>query len=305
MPRLSIRKLKDGEMKQAFRLVVNSSNALMKKVNRKPWRIRITAPHPLMMHMKHTDPDGCIGAFENDKMVGFASSTIRENHWYLGYLFVAPGRWSRGIGRKLLTRVRATADPHEVDLFSLTTFSYNPQAVALYTSSGMPPYCPIMNVDWKRDSGRKLKLRRPERKLTVRDIDDYEKLGFINKLDKRNRGVTRPEDHKFFIDNDKCKLVSFYDGRKPVGYAVFFKGGWVAPVSAIDPSYLPDMLNGCVRHQLDAECKQIGFNCAGSNGAILQYLLKIGFRIDETLLLMSNRPFGNLLSYLPAHLAIF
>lgn len=292
-------------MKQAFRLVINSDNALMKKVNREPWKIRVTAPHPLMMHMKHTDPDGCVGAFENDRMVGFASSIIRENQWYLGYLFVAPGKWSGGIGRKLLTRVHATADPHEVDLFSLCTFSYNYQAVALYSSFGMPPQSVILNLLWKRESDRKLKVKRPERKLTMRHIDDYEKLGFISKLDKKNRGVTRPEDHKFFIDNDKCELVSFYDGRKPVGYAVLYKGGWVAPVSAVDPTYLPDMVMSCVRHQLDAECKQIAFNCAGSNGAILQQLLKIGFRIDETLLLMSNRPFGNLLSYLPAHLAIF
>jgi GNAT superfamily N-acetyltransferase len=305
MPRLSIRKLKDSEMKQALRLVVNSGNALMKKVNRKPWRIRITATNPFMLHLKHTDPDGCVGAFENDRMVGFASSIIRENHWYLGYLFVVPSRWSRGIGRKLLTRVIATADPNEVDLFSLCTFSYNSQAVALYSSFGMPPQSVILNLLWRRESDRKLKVRRPERKLTMKHIDDYEKLGFINKLDKRNRGVTRPEDHKFFIDDDKCELVSFYDGRKPVGYTVLYKGGWVAPVSAVDPTYLPDMVISCVRHQLDRKCKLIAFNCPGSNDVILRQLLKIGFRIDETLLLMSNKPFGDLRCYLPAHLAIF
>ena len=305
MPRLSIRKLKDSEMKQAYRLVVDSSNALLKKVNREQWKIRITAPHPLMMHMKHTDPDGCVGAFENDRMVGFASSIIRENHWYLGYLFIAPGRWSRGIGRRLLSRVIATADPHEVDLFSLCTYSYSSQAVALYSSFGMPPRSVILKLEWKRGSDRKLKVKRPERKLTMRPIDDYEKLGFINKLDKRNRGVTRPEDHKFFIDNDKCELVSFYDGRKPVGYVVLYTAGWAAPVSAVDPTYLPDMVMSCMRYQLDRERKLIILNCPGSNGVILQQLLKSGFRISDTELLMSNRPFGNLLSYLPAHLAIF
>jgi GNAT superfamily N-acetyltransferase len=305
MSRLSIRKLKDDEMKQAFRLVVDSGNAFMRRVNREQWKIRITAPHPLMMHMKHTDPDGCVGAFENDRMVGFASSIIREHNWHLGYLFVAPGRWGRGIGRRLLTRVIATADPHEVDLFSLCTFAYNSQAVALYSSFGIPPQSLILNLEWRRDSARQLRVRRPERKLTMRHIDDYEKLGFISKLDKRNRGVTRPEDHKFFIDNDNCELVSFYGGRKPVGYAVLYDFGWVAPVSAVDPTYLPDMVTSCVRHQLERECRLIIFNCPGSNGAILQKLLKIGFRIRDTELLMSSKPFGNLDCYLPAHLAIF
>ena len=305
MARLSIRKLKDNEMKRAYRLVADSGNALQKEFNREQYRIRITAPHPLMMHMKHTDPEGCVGAFEGERMVGFASSITRENHWYLGYLYIAPGRWSRGLGRKLLTRVIGTVDPHEVNLFSLCTLSFNTQAVALYSSFGMYPQCAILNMEWNRDSGRKLKVGRPDRKLAMRHIDDYEKLGFINKLDKRNRGVTRPEDHKFFIDNDKCELASFYDGRKPVGYTVLYENGWVAPISAVDPAYLPDMMKICVRHQLDRECKLIGLNCPGTNGVVLRQLLKIGLRIDAIDLLISNRPFGNLDSYLPAHLAIF
>jgi hypothetical protein len=297
--------LKDSELKNACRLAVDSTNALFKKCNREPLRMRITQPPPLMLHLKHTDPAGCIGAFEGDRMIGFASSLIRENQWYLGFLFTAPGRWSRGIGRKLLKRVLATANPQEVDLFSLCTFSCNPQAVALYSSFGIPPQSVILNMEWQAVKNRKIRLPRPESMLDIKSIGDYENLSFINKLDKRNRGVTRPEDHKFFIDQDKTELISFHEERKPIGYAAIHDNGWIAPVSAVEASYLPDMLDLCIRRQLGRKRKQILVSCAGSNTAILQHLLKAGFLVKDPILLMSNRLFGNLSCYLPAHLAIF
>jgi len=305
MKGFSIRKLKDNEMRRVLRLVVDSSNALNRKNNRKLTRIRIAAADPFMLHLKHTDPNGCVGAFENDRLVGFASSIIRENQWYLGYLFVAPGKWGKGIGRRLLARVMKTADTHQISLFSLCTFSYNPHAVALYTSFGMPVQSGILIMKWQKTGGNKLKLKSSNRKLVIEHIDDYENLGFINRLDKKNRGVARPEDHKFFIDNEASDLISFHDGRKQVGYAVLYRDGWIAPVSAIDKAYLPDLLDACIRLQLDAGCREIAVRCEGSNGDMANHILRIGLRIIDIPLLMSNKRFGNLGCYLPAHLAIF
>jgi RimJ/RimL family protein N-acetyltransferase len=300
-----MRKLKDSEMKHALRLLVDSINSLRKKNNRESKRERVTAADPLMMHLKHTDPNGCVGAFENGRMVGFASSIIRDNQWYLGYLFVRPGRWDRGIGRRLLKRVLTTADRDEINLFSLCTFIYNPLAIALYSSFGMTPQSVIVSMKWIRKRDDKLRLRRPEHKLVAKQIDDYENLTFINRLDKVNRGITRPEDHKFFIDHDKSRLVRFSEGEKPVGYAVLYETGQIAPVSAVDATYLIDVVSNCVRRQLDAECEEIALKCAGSNQTMVQYLLRAGFRMEDPILLMSNRLFGNMNCYLPASMAIF
>ena len=305
MSRLTIRHLRDSELKTAGRLVIDSINALFKKNNIDPIRIRVTGPSPFMLHLKHTDPDGCLGAFEGDRMVGFVSSIIRENQWYLAFLFIAPGRWGKGIGKKLLVRALKTADLTETNLFSLCTFSYNPQAVALYSSFGMTPYEAILNMKWQHKNRVKLRVKRPGRKLSIEIVEDYEKLAFINRLDRENRGLARPEDHKFFIDNDKTDLIHFLDKGKPVGYAVLYKKGIIAPVSTVDPVYLPDMLSACIRYQLDAACEEITVGCAGSNGDIIRYLLGVGFRVNEIALLVSNKRFGNLNQYLPAHLAIF
>ncbi len=305
MSDISIRKLKDSAMREAYRLVADSGNVLMKRSNRKPVRIRITAPNPFMMHLKHTDPDGCIGAFESDRMVGFACSIIRENQWYLPFLFIAPGRWGRGIGRKLLRRSLSTADRREVDLFSLCTFSHNPHAVALYISFGMPPQSVILHMLLKTANRTGVRLSRQTRKLTMRRIEDYETLGFVNRLDRKNRGVARPEDHKYFIDDKETELIGFHDGRRPVGYSVVGADGRIGPVSAIDPEFLLDILNICVRRSVDAGRALIRVNCPGNNTAISKHLLGLGFRIMDPLLLMSNKPFGNLDCYLPGPLTIF
>ena len=305
MPEYSIRKLKDSDIKAAFRLVIDSTNHLRKLTGFEQIRLRVTKPEPLLLHLKHTDPDGCIGAFAGDKLIGYASSIIRESQWYLAYLFVRPGRWSQGIGQKLLKRVLKTANPGRVNTFSLCTFAYNPQAVALYSRFGMPPVEPISILRWQRKDKSRLKLPRPGRELDIRQVSDYEDLRFINKLDRANRGIARPEEHKFFIDNEKTNLVRLYDGRKAIGYAVVYTEGMIAPVSAIEADYLPDMVATLVKYQYDRQTPQIGFYCPGSNGSIMKSLLESGMMIREVTLLMSNRRFGNLDNYLPAHLAVF
>ncbi|MFH1891227.1 MAG: GNAT family N-acetyltransferase [Candidatus Zixiibacteriota bacterium] len=305
MNRISIRKLKDEELKQAYRLVMNSFNALRRKNNLNPMKYRATRPDPFLLHLKRTDPDGCIGAFDGDRMVGYASAIIRDYQWYLAFLFVTPGKWNKGVGRKLLTRSLKIADTENIRLFSLCTFSYNPAAVALYSSFGMTPMEPIPVFMWPRDSKVKLKVTKPAAKLTTRIITDYEELGFINKLDVKNRGLARPEDHKFALDKPDTEVVMFYDGRRPVGYSVLQPEGPIAPISAREPQYLADMVNWSIRRQLERETKVILIFCPGSNAKMVQHLLKTGMKIREINLLMSNKRFGDLECYLPANLAIF
>jgi len=305
MNRLSIRKLKDDDLKPACRLVVNSFNALRRRNNLKPITFRTTHPEPFLLHLKRTDPDGCVGAFDGDKMVGYASAIIRDYQWYLSYLFVASGKWNKGVGRKLLRRSLKITDTENIRLFSLCTFSYNPAAIALYSSFGMTPMEAIPLFAWNREGKITLKVKKPSTQLTTRLITDYEELGFINKLDVRNRGLARPEDHKFALDKPDTEVVMFYDGRRPVGYSVLQPDGTIAPTSAREPQYLADMVNWSMRRQLEREAKAILIFCPGSNGSMVQHLLKTGLQIREINLLMSNKRFGDLECYLPANLAIF
>jgi GNAT superfamily N-acetyltransferase len=305
MQRLSIRKLREADMTNANRTVMSSFNALRRKNGFKPHRVRITRPEPFMVHLMRTDPNGCLGAFIGDQMVGYAQSVVREHQWYLAFLFVKPGKWGRGIGRKLLEKTLKTADPTEVTIYSLCTFSYNPQAIALYSSYGMTPTEPILLFRWARDSKTALNPGKPKHDLRVEVINDYDKLGFINKLDEKNRGLMRPEEHKFAIDSSTTELLLFYDGRKRVGYAATMEIGTIAPISAISPDYLEDMTRICITRVLEADSKMIALHCPGSNARMMQVLLEIGIPIVETNLLLTNKPFGRLDHYIPAHLTVF
>jgi GNAT superfamily N-acetyltransferase len=306
MNEIRIRRVTEPELLQATRIIRNSYNALLRKNGMPVVRVRVRQAPELLVHLRRTDPDGCLGAFDGNRMVGFASAIVRDYQWYLAFLFVAPSHWDKGIGRRLMTRALKIADPATVNLFSLCTFSYNPLAIALYSSFGMTPVEPILVMRWQEASGKKLRVPKPSRKLSIDVISNYEDLDFINKLDVKNRGLARPEEHKFAIDSKSIDLLLFRDGRKPVGYSMLnHESFFVAPISAISPEYLHDITSLSINRMLETEPKGIIIFCPGSNCIIVESLLKTGMKIREVNLLLSNRRFGDLDRYLPAHLAVF
>jgi len=305
MQKLKIRKTKEADMKRVTRLIIDSSNALRKAHGLDIARIRVTRPNSFFDHFRRTDPDGCFSAFEGDRLVGYGSAIIREHEWYLAFLFVTPGRWNRGIGRKLLDKTIAYGKGNGSTRFSLCTYSYNPDAVALYSLYGMTPHVPILHLEWTRDKNRGLKIETDSQPLDETEIKDYEELEPINKLDRKNRGIARPEDHKFCIDSDDHHMIAYSKNSKIVGYASLYRQGLIAPITATSPEYLRKIINQSISRQLSAGADKIRLFCAGSSRKTLMYLLSIGLHIGDIDLLLTEKPFGNLKLYLPAHLAMF
>jgi hypothetical protein len=169
----------------------------------------------------------------------------------------------------------------------------------------MSPQEPLLAMTWREKEDKALRLGRSDLNLTAKIIDSYEALDFVNKLDRRNREVARPEDHKFYIDNDKTRLMCFYEKKTPKGYAVLYSQGFISPVSAVDRQHLKAIVRNCIERQVDAGCKETGLICVGSNTPIIKFALDAGLKVRETFLLLSNRPFGNPDCYLPAHMAIY
>src|SRR5262245_39561489 len=50
------------------------------------------------------DPTGLWVAEADNDIIGFACSWMRQQFWYLGYLFIRPDIQARGIGRALMSR---------------------------------------------------------------------------------------------------------------------------------------------------------------------------------------------------------
>lgn len=304
--KISIRKMKPDDSIMAARLLMRTVNYLRKKNGLEPMKYKIPRKRNLMMcHLMKTDPNGAYVAFRDDRMIGYGQAMLRDGHWYLANLFTDPRSQNKGIGRKLLSRTLNITKDREVHTHSLATFSYNPLAVALYTSFGFFPIqiFPMMVLT----NNEKKPVRKIKNEYTFKAVptEDYSQIEILNRLDKKNRGVYRPEDHKFWIDSDRHRGHIFYHGRKVAGYADIIDNTVIAPINASSPEYLVPLLIENINLCLANKAKKVIVWVPGTRGDLMQFLLKKKFLIEENEILMSDRMFYNEACYIPASLAFF
>ncbi len=304
--KISIRKMKPDDSVYAARLMMRAVNDLRKKSGLGPFPFKPTRKrNPMMCHLMKTDPNGAYVAYNGDRMVGYGQAMLRDGHWYLANLFTDPHSQNKGIGRKLLKKTLSITNSQEVHTHSLCTFSYNPLAVALYISFGLYPIQIFPMMVLINDEKKPVRKFKNEFSFKAVPTKDYGQIEILNRLDKINRGVYRPEDHKFWIDNERHQGYIFYHGRKVAGYADIIDNTVIAPVNASSPEYLVPLLIETINIALSNKAKKVIVWVPGTRGDILEFLLKKQFRIEENEILMSDRMFYDEACYIPASLAFF
>lgn len=299
--RIKYRRMRESDLLDAERIVVRALNHLRKEVNLEPIKTRITAPWPIQVHFLKSDPDGHFVALnERNRIVGYASSIVREHEWYLAMLFVLPSYQTSGVGGKLLEKALKYGEKMNCTRHALATFSYNPQAIAVYTRRGMPPQAVTLMMSRKRSAFRNVK---PELQLKVRTVENEKKVNRFNRLDRKIRGVARPEEHFFWLSDPDHHLLEFRDGRKFAGYAVINNKGQVGPIAAAKPVYLESMVAYCINSELLSDAEVIKLFAHGEQSGVLELLLRSGFRIVESTLVMASERFSDPTCYLPGNLA--
>jgi ribosomal protein S18 acetylase RimI-like enzyme len=303
---IKIRKIKPEETIAAEKLIMRTYNKLrkdngMELIPYKPSRKK----NPGLCHRMNTDPKGTYGAFKNGKMVGFSQAFIRDGHWYLAELFVDSRLQCKGLGRKLLKKSLSITKDEDVHTHSLATFSYNPTAIALYSSFGFHPIRLLPRMQWAKDKKKKKRKMKTGYDFKSVAIESYKQIEILNKLDKRSRGIYRPEEHKYWIDSEDITGQIFYLGRKVVGYSYSWKDIFIVPVCARSSEYLLPLLKETINILRSRDSEKISLWISGTNGNIMEFLLKDGFKIEENEVLMSDRMFYKEDSYIPAPLDIF
>ena len=300
MSKLTIRKPRRDEFLQIMKLIIKSANDLRVKSGRKPWDSVAVEVPPLSYHLYETDPDGHKCAYYDNKIVGFAAALVRGKQWYLGYLFIDPAFQLKGVGKKLLDHAFAYGSD-KADSHALCTFPYSETALALYSSFGMMPTSPLLEMQKKAEKNDIV----PEFGLMIEEDNSPKSILRINKLEREIRGYPHQIDWKFFSRDPKHKVYQFYENAKWVGYSVISGGRLIAPAGSIEPQYLPDIVSQSykivIRYGADFCRLWIG----GPNALLYQRLKSHGFRINEMSVFLSTKPYGDFSRYCPAHLAVF
>ena len=304
---ITIRRTRQTDLIDAIMLVMNTANHLRRKRGMSVHRFKKPKQPPaLMVHFLKTDPEGSFVAIDKTgKLVGFSMALIREDEWYLAFLFVDPTLQSKGLGQKLLDKAMRYGKKNGCKRWALVTFSYNPQAIAVYTKMGMPPQRPLLTMERKRDDDKSFKKLRSPIKLTVTKITEEKYINRLTSLDRRARQLARPEEHFFWLADENYDTLIFHDGKKLVGYAVVNSRGMIAPVVASEPKYLVSLLAHAVEWGVAQGHKfQIMF-VQGEQLEVIRMLTAAGFHIDEATLLMASEQVSDPKLYIPATLAHF
>jgi ribosomal protein S18 acetylase RimI-like enzyme len=304
---ITIRRTRQADLIDAIMLVMNTANHLRRKRGMSTNRIKkLEQPPPSLVHFLKTDPEGSFVAHDHKgKLVGFAMALIREDEWYLAFLFVDPTLQSKGLGQKLLDKAMRYGKKNGCKRWALVTFSYNPQAIAVYTKMGMPPQRPLLTMERKRKDGEAFKKLRAPINLTVTRITEEKYINRLTALDKRARQLARPEEHFFWLADENYTTLAFHDGKKLVGYAVVNSRGMIAPVVASEPKFLSSMAALAIEWGAAQGHKfQIMF-VQGEQFEVITMLMRAGFHIDEATLLMASESVSDPKLYIPATLSHF
>jgi GNAT superfamily N-acetyltransferase len=262
-------------------------------------------------HLSATDPDRFVVATQvapeigGERIVAFASALVRERLWYLSMLFVAPGVQAAGVGRALLARVMPA--PGSGMTMATATDSAQPIANALYSSYGVVPRIPLLNL-----------IGRPERADSFEPLPSgvtpvpFESIAAgrpggaghrelaeaVDGLDRELLGVAHPLDHRYLRSESRRGWLYRGPDGAAVGYGYATEAGRVGPVAVRDADLLVPVLG----HLTTVVEPRGAFALwlPGSAGRAVVASLRAGFRLDQfPVLLCWDRPFADFARYLP------
>jgi GNAT superfamily N-acetyltransferase len=274
----------------------------------------------LFTHLRATDPERFIvatlpieagpgddgGSSDRpvDRVVAFASAVSRERLWYLSMLFVLPELQGAGVGRQLLARV--LPDDDRVARATATD-SAQPISNALYTTYGIAPRMPLLNLSGLPDRPAAFGdlpsgvVAVPFETLAAGPPDGDGHRGLtaaVDALDRELLGVAHPMDHRFLRSESRGGWLYHGPDGSPLGYGYAGEAGRLGPVAVRDEALLGPILG----HLTSAVVPRGAFATwiGGAADRALVAALGAGFRLDRfPVLLCWDRPFADFSRYLP------
>lgn len=294
---ISYRRTQRRDLDQAANVVKLAFNTLRKRSGMETEHFPRGHPNSFEYFLK-TDSDLTFCAWHGSKVVGYTQALVRGKQWYLAMLFVHPKYQDHKVGKELLSRVWRE-EPGMTH--SLATFTYNTQALGIYSRFGMAPIAGIVRISVPR---KKLVLP-ANLGLDVRPMTGRADSKFVEALETKVRGYSRTIDWKAFFSHKNFRRLIFYKRGKRIGYALMTEAGLIGPVGATDSSALIEVVEAAILEASRSTLKNVVLHCPAENIALYQTALKAGFRIKEMLVFMSDKKYADLQRYIPGPLSMF
>ena len=238
----------------------------------------------LFDHLARTSDNFWI-AEEDNKVIGFARSILRNRVRQLTEFFVLPESQSAGVGRELLAR----AFPVDGADHRFILATIDGRAVRRYLKAKVYPLFPCYAFSRPAE-----KVNLDSDLIIERIAPSAQAMGELIRLDNAILGFHREAEHAWLLGN---RQGYFYKHNKEIiGYG--YLGEHNGPFAALDANDFPAIL---AHAEIEAALKGTEFSVEVPmvNRAAVDYLLSRGFKMESFFeFFMADSPFGKFENYI-------
>jgi len=292
---ITYRPAKPEDLEEAERVVQQSGNALLVRHGGQPW----PAPPPTAFpkFCLAQDPSGLWVAEDGDTIVGFGFSWMSEKFWCLSQLFVRPEAQAKGIGQALLAKTLMQAERNGAANRALITFASNIVSTGLYLKNGLYPREPLYEM---AAPAQAVAQNLADAGYAITPIAPWPDAGeWISRIDQELLGFRRDLHHQFLLGGFAARAVRIEHAGRAAGYAYISARGHVGPLAIAPDADAKAVVTTALRCALEGGATRVSMLVPGRADVVMQTALAVGFRIEEPLVLMAWRHFGNWSNYLP------
>jgi len=289
---ISYRPAQATDLEPAMRVVADAYNDLRARHGLVP-NIQLRPP-AFQRHCLEADPDGLWVAEQAGAVVGFSFAWTCQDFWHLAQLFIKPDLQSGGIGQALFGKALALETRRRTANRTLITFAYNSASTGLYIRNGLYPRRPLYRI---QASVEPLRDRLGATGYETAPLPQ-DPPGWISALDAQVLGFRRDDHHRFQAQTPSVRGIQIVRSGNPVGYA-YIADGHIGPLAISPAADAVQAVTATLHAALADNPAQISLLVPGEAEGVMHTVIGLGFRIEEPMVLLSAKPFGNWGCYLP------
>ena len=223
----------------------------------------------LYIHLENTASEDWVAEDNQQSLIGWARSIERDDHLELTHFFVATKTQDSGVGRALLDLAFPINRGQQRSIIATT----NPRALSLYLRYGVSFQGMAFTIFGKPQN------REFDSDLVVKQLPaSPQTLGIVTGIENEVLGYKRPTELEFFMSNQPTFL--FYRDGQAVAYAFGCDGKSAGPAAALNPEYLPALMQQIEQSACQIEMESLWLTVPAAVKHAINWALDNDYKID-------------------------